>query len=754
LKRRLAWVTAGYFAVIALVVVAVLPFAVYVLHIENRIQHNLEPSAIGARRLVSLALDEETGERGYLITGDRSFLAPYNAGREQEATVVQQLAALPLDHAERDALVKTTNALRVWRTQYADPAIALMGSGEIQRARSTQVTTTGKNLFDDFRREQSQFADLVDRRLSDTRDRLHLFSILAIIVLLSASALAVALAILMRRWVRSSADREERRVRERESFSEVHALGALLAASSTTEDVAAVAAREARALLRASDVHVWAVGDRNRLRLAGSTDTNAEDGVAPAVLALSDANAPADTVRTGRPAFFSNRTQFGEAYSGWLPTLVVQHADAVAVAPARSDRRVVGSIEIYYAEPHDFDDVDRTLIELTADQIGNALARAQTHEREHEAAATLQDSLLGPPVLVEGAGHSVRYLPAEAALHIGGDWHNTQRLRDGRIMIAVGDVVGRGLEAATVMGQLRSAVSACALRGSSPSDLLDCLDEFAVEIPGASSTTVVLGFVDVEHQRLDYISAGHPPPVLVTPEGNVRLLDGATTWPLAIGDMKRSQPGASVEFPPGSLVVMYSDGLVERRTEKLDDGIARLIAAVESRSTWPLDALCDGVLDDMLHGQRRNDDIALLALRSPASTPDLFLMNLDARPEAVGRVRERLRAWLDTLGLDPDDQLTVLVAVGEACTNAVEHAYGQNDRSVFRVEACREGASIVCCITDAGAWKDNASRAARGNGLAIMRELMDEVVITRRPIGTAITLRYRPGVRDAEPVHN
>jgi anti-sigma regulatory factor (Ser/Thr protein kinase) len=176
--------------------------------------------------------------------------------------------------------------------------------------------------------------------------------------------------------------------------------------------------------------------------------------------------------------------------------------------------------------------------------------------------------------------------------------------------------------------------------------------------------------------------------------------------------------------------------------------------AVESRSTWPLDALCDGVLDDMLHGQRRNDDIALLALRSPASTPDLFLMNPRAEPSAVGRVRERLRSWLDALNLDPDDQLAVLVAVGEACTNAVEHAYGQSERNVFRVEASREGKSIVCCVTDAGAWKDNAARAARGNGLAIMRELMDEVVITRRPTGTAITLRYRPGVRDVSPVRN
>ncbi len=754
MKRRLAWVTAGYFVVIGLVLAATLPFALYVLRIEDQIQHELEPASVGARRLLSGALDQETGLRGYLITGDPTFLTPYDTGEQRETSLEQSLAALPLDHQERANLTATVASLHVWQTNYADPEIALVRAGHIDQARSSKATVEGRQLFDTFRTNVNQFSDLVDRRLNDTRDRLHLYSILALIVLVAASLLAVALAIMLRRWARSSAERDERRIKERESFSEVHALGALLAASPTTEDVAHVAATEAVGLLAASDVHVWTVGDRNRLRLAGSTDTHAETGTAPAVLSLSDTNAPADTVRSGRAVFFDDIKEFAAAYPGWESALLVQQAKAVAIVPTRSDRRVVGALEVFYRDTQDFDDVRRTLIELTADQIGNALARAQTHEREHEAAAKLQDSLLGPPVLVENAGHSVRYLPAEATLHIGGDWHNTQQLRDGRIMIAVGDVVGRGLEAATVMGQLRSAVSACALRGSSPYDLLDCLDEFAAEIPGATSTTVVLGFVDVEHQVLDYICAGHPPPVLVTPEGKVQLLDKATTWPLAIGDLERGETGASVDFPPGSLVVMYSDGLVERRTEKLDDGIERLMNAVQARSSWPLDALCDGVLDDMLHGQRRNDDIALLALRSPASTPDLFLMNPRAEPNAVGRVRERLRSWLDALNLDPDDQLAVLVAVGEACTNAVEHAYGRSEHNVFRVEACREGASIVCCVTDAGAWKDNAARAARGNGLAIMRELMDEVVITRRPTGTAITLRYRPGVRDVSPVRH
>jgi serine phosphatase RsbU (regulator of sigma subunit)/anti-sigma regulatory factor (Ser/Thr protein kinase) len=430
----------------------------------------------------------------------------------------------------------------------------------------------------------------------------------------------------------------------------------------------------------------------------------------------------------------------------------MQGADALAVVPTRSERRAVGALEVFYLGDHSFDDVHRTLLELAADQIGNAIGRARIRESENAAAAKLQESLLGPPLLVDGVGHASRYLAAEATLHIGGDWHNAQRLPDGRIMIAVGDVVGRGLEAATIMGQLRSAVSACALRCATPADLIDCLDEFGAEIPGAASTTIALAFIDVERQTLDYVSAGHPPPLFVSPAGDVRVLDDAVTWPLAIGGMPRRRHAATVPFPPGSLVLLYSDGLVERRSEPLDSGIARLVDTTRRYWNEPMDSLCDRLLTEVLGGHRRDDDIALLALRSPVASPDLFLMKMKAAPDAVGKVRERLRAWLDSLGLCPDDQLAILVSVGEACTNSVEHAYSDGTSNLFRVEGSVQDGNIICCVTDTGAWKDNAARTARGNGLAIMRELMDEMSVSRRPNGTSVTLKYRPGVRNESAV--
>ncbi len=754
MNRRLALLTGGYFVVIGIVLGAVLPFAVHVLRIETAIQHRLAPATTNARALLSTALDQETAERRYVVAPNATSLAAYEDARRAVADAERDLERLPLRADERAAFRDATDAFAGWEHDYSDREIGRIRSGAtgLAEARAAAGNARGDALFDTFRRAQSRFVDLVERRLASQRNDLHRQSILAIVALVAASAIAVASAVLFRRWARSSIKRDDQQVRERIAFSEVHRLASMLAAARTTDEIAHVAARETSKLLGAADVHVWTIDGRDRLHLAGTTDTLAGTGRGPSVLALSDHNAPADAIRSDQLLFFEDRRAYDAAYPGWVSSFDMQGADALAVVPAHSDRQPVGVLEVFYFADVVFDDAQRTLLELTATQIGNAIGRARTREHENAAAETLQVSLLGPPMLVDGVGHSSRYLAAEGPLFVGGDWHNAQRLPDGRIMIAVGDVVGRGLEAATVMGQLRSAVSACALRCNTPADLLECLDDFAAVLPGAPSTTVALAYVDVEKQTLDYVSAGHPPPVLVSPEGHVCVLEGAMTWPLAVGRIPRTQTGATVPFPPGSLVLLYSDGLVERRSETLDTGIARLVESVRANWNTPMDALCDAVLGDLLHGHRRDDDVALLALRSPVAAPDLFLMKIAAAPDAVGRVRERLRAWLDSLSLDPDDQLAILVAVGEACTNAIEHAYSDGGANLFRVEAGVRDGSLVCCVTDTGAWKDNATRTARGNGLAIMRELMDEVLVDRRPNGTSVTLTYRPGVRNEPAV--
>jgi serine phosphatase RsbU (regulator of sigma subunit)/anti-sigma regulatory factor (Ser/Thr protein kinase) len=650
---------------------------------------------------------------------------------------------------ERTQLQQAVAALDRWHTQSALTDIAVTRSGHPEAARTEHAAAMGKELFDDFRTKAATFLTTVEQRTSRERDALARNSTLAIIALLIASAVGIVAGSLMRRWVRRSIELEEHHLREQLSIAEVHRLASSLAQARTPHEVGEIGTRDAARVLGADAVHLWTEGDRDRLTLVGSTDGLATSGSAPSVLSSLDRNGPADALRTGNARYFPTRDAFAAEYPGWVSVVDVQGAQSVAIVPATSPHGPVGSVEVFYQSPRAFDELERTILALIADQIGSALDRARTRDREYAATARLQDSLLGPRHLVDGAGHSTRYLPAETSLNVGGDWHNAQRLPDGRILVAVGDVVGRGLEAATVMGQLRSAVSACAPRCATPGDLLDALDDFAAEIPGASSSTIALAFVDVDNATLTYVCAGHPPPILVSPTGMVRVLDDAVTWPLAIAANRPAHLGVEVPFPPGSMVILYSDGLIERRGEILDEGIRRIERSVAENWNLPLDILCDRIVERGLRGQRRNDDVALLALRSPAANPRVFLMQPVARPDAVGRVRERLREWLDGRGLAPDDQLAILVAVGEACTNAIEHAYGNEGRNLFRVEACCRNGYVLCCVTDSGAWKDNAMRTARGNGVTIMNELMDDVTIERRPNGTAVTLTYRLGTRDA-----
>ncbi|HVJ98497.1 MAG TPA: SpoIIE family protein phosphatase [Acidimicrobiia bacterium] len=575
--------------------------------------------------------------------------------------------------------------------------------------------------------------------------------------LVGASIIALALGLLFRSSVRGQLERDEVELREQLAFADIHRVASLLAPASTTEEVGRIGVRELARALRADAVHLWVHGDRERLTLVGATDSLADSGSAPSVLSSLDVNAPADALRSGEALYFGDRDAYANRYPGWVGIFDVQGAQSAAVVPMHDESGGIGVLEVFYAKPQAFGDTQRGAHELYASQLAIALGRAQTRNREYAAATRLQESLLGPPQLVPGVGHTSRYLPADSGLSVGGDWHNTHRLPDGRILIAVGDVVGRGIDAATVMGQLRSAVVACALRCSTPSELLLCLDQFAEDLQGALSTTVALAFVDPEAETLTYVCAGHPPPLLVSPSGSVTVLDNAITWPLAVGPDRPAGLGATVSFPAGSMVLLYSDGLIERRREPLDEGIARVVRSVRANWNLPLDTVCDRVMDDSLPDARR-DDVALLALRSPVATRDVFLMKLDAKSQSVGRVRESLRGWLDNLGLDPDDQLAILVAVGEASTNAVEHAYTSMGTNLFRVEACCRDGEVTCCVTDSGAWKDNAIRTARGNGLAIMQELMDRVDIERRPGGTAVTLTYRieahtVGERDASALH-
>jgi serine phosphatase RsbU (regulator of sigma subunit) len=190
------------------------------------------------------------------------------------------------------------------------------------------------------------------------------------------------------------------------------------------------------------------------------------------------------------------------------------------------------------------------------------------------------------------------------------------QLGDDAVALAVGDVVGKGLEAAAVMGQLRSALSAATHGADGPPEALDTLARYARTVDGARGTTVVQVRLDRARDTVRYSRAGHLPPLIVTREGEATLLEGAAGPPLGAAEL--SYPKAEAPFPPGATLVLYTDGLIERRERSIDDGFAALADAVRRHSALDVERLADMVLDELRHHGTAPDDTALVIARSTA----------------------------------------------------------------------------------------------------------------------------------------
>ncbi|MFF4429600.1 PP2C family protein-serine/threonine phosphatase [Streptomyces sp. NPDC001513] len=238
----------------------------------------------------------------------------------------------------------------------------------------------------------------------------------------------------------------------------------------------------------------------------------------------------------------------------------------------------------------------------------------QAHAREREVALHLQDAMLPAPRPLGHHGAAVRYRPATAALNVCGDWYDLFDM-PGRTAVAVGDVVGHGLRAAGVMGQLRSALSAASRVVDGPAQALEVLGLYARAIEGAESTTVVSVFIDWSDRVLTYSSAGHPPPALCHPDGTVSFLDQATDPPLGARPEHQRRPQARIAFAEGSVLALYTDGLVERRHEDIDIGLQRLADALARHRAAGPDDLVDALLTDLIPPVGVTDDAALVILR-------------------------------------------------------------------------------------------------------------------------------------------
>ncbi|MEU1708181.1 SpoIIE family protein phosphatase [Streptomyces sp. NPDC005706] len=244
----------------------------------------------------------------------------------------------------------------------------------------------------------------------------------------------------------------------------------------------------------------------------------------------------------------------------------------------------------------------------------------QAHARERRVAVALQEAMLHSPDLARHPDIAVRYLPATGSLNVCGDWYDAVDLPMDRFTVTVGDVVGHGLMAATVMGRLRSALSAATRAVYGPAQALEVLGLYARSVEGALAATAVEVLVDCHSHLLIYSSAGHPPPVLLHPDGTCELLDRATDPPLGARPEHVPRPQATATYTPGDTLILYTDGLIERRGEDIDAGLNRLTDTLATFTEFSAEHLADALLARLNLTSGANDDIAMVVVRLDQTT--------------------------------------------------------------------------------------------------------------------------------------
>ncbi|MBX9399366.1 serine/threonine-protein phosphatase [Streptomyces sp. TRM72054] len=247
-------------------------------------------------------------------------------------------------------------------------------------------------------------------------------------------------------------------------------------------------------------------------------------------------------------------------------------------------------------------------------ELNERLRRA--HARERQIAVSLQQAML-PDTARERSNVAVRYRPAVSALHVCGDWYDFLELGPGWLAVAVGDVVGHGLTAAGIMGQLRSALSAAMHATGHPARALKALAHYAVTVEGALATTAVQTLIDETTHTITYSRAGHPPPLLLHADRRtVHILDQVADPPLGVWEPEAVRTQATLAYQPGATLVLYTDGLIERRGQDIDTGLDCLTQNLTRHGHLSPEPLADALLTDLPPQKNGpDDDIALVVVQ-------------------------------------------------------------------------------------------------------------------------------------------
>ncbi|MFF3846748.1 SpoIIE family protein phosphatase [Streptomyces sp. NPDC002328] len=386
-------------------------------------------------------------------------------------------------------------------------------------------------------------------------------------------------------------------------------------------------------------------------------------------------DAPVRAMPTLASALRESRTRIWPAGTALEPALADVGPGGLAVLPLSAAGRMAGACLIGWDEPHEFRPEERALLTATAGLVGQALTRAHAFDAEHELVGMLQRQLL-PRRLprLPGAVAVARYLPATAGLEVGGDWYDVIPLSDHHVALVIGDVQGHSTAAATLMGQMRTALRAYATEGHPPDVVVAHANRLLVEMETDLFATCCYVDVDMEAGTAWSVRAGHPQPVLRHPDGSTEIVESEGGPPLGVIS-QTDFPMTPLRLLPGTVVALTTDGLVESADMDIDIGMERLAQGLSVSDPAHLGLVADALLGSA----HRGDDVALLLMRydGMAVKPLREGWTVWRVPEAARHARRFTRRTLRAWGVPADAMDAALLVVSELVTNALVHTDGR-----------------------------------------------------------------------------
>ncbi|MPY60467.1 SpoIIE family protein phosphatase [Streptomyces spongiae] len=535
---------------------------------------------------------------------------------------------------------------------------------------------------------------------------------------------------------------EERRAAQlaaSERSARIAELTEALAKATTSRDVVEAVARRVLPPFDATGLLVQAVED-DRLHNVGAV------GYSDDFLALVNNRPPGtcgpswDVISSGTPVFLSSPEEYAAYAPGQAGLPRVAAKQAWAFLPLTASGHTFGVCVVAFDRPRRLTDDERTLLTTINALVAQALERARLYDAEHARSRELQRSLLptGLPDLA-ACEAAARYLPAGQGMDVGGDWYDVIPLSSGQVALVVGDVMGHGLPEAATMGRLRTAVHTLADLELPPDEIMSHLNDIVGDMGEESYVTCLYALYDSTTQVCSIARAGHPPPALVHPDGTVHFPPLAADPPL--GAAKPPFETVELAVPEGSLLVLYTDGLVESAKREIDEGmadLARLLRTANGDGTGAdLERLCDTLTAGLLPAEHQAaDDAALLVARLHALTGDrMASWPLAEDPKAAGQARRHVREQLSAWGLDDLTPTTELLA-SELVGNVVRHAKGPVSLRLLH------GPELICEVFDGSLTMPRIRRATDtdegGRGLQLITALSQRWGTRYTPRGKCI----------------